>query len=300
MATIYGPSTLGEVDNQITFNDFTTYPIYRLKQRAPQRRELREFDLDIPESLGIADWESFIGKEYYILQGTMYPIDETTWRQGREALQKLSSLTVEQADASSDFGYVPYSWDTENGDTRTINMKILYVDLPESTATGLKQPYRLFCKIKYPVMFGAAVSAQIGGAGSITSGSSALSFTLPHALGLTTYSSNGSVTNLGPLAAWPTFEVIGPVSNPVITNSTTGQHIKLNVNLSSSSDTLIITYSQDQLNITLDGNSVLNNLTSDSTLFTIVPGINNLTFTGDTVGAGAFATVAFNSPYPLS
>lgn len=300
MATIYGLSTIGEADNQITFNNYQTYPIFRLKQRAPQRRELREFDIDIPEAMGVVDFESFIGKVTYILSGTMYPIDETTWRQGREALQKLASLTFEQADANASFGYVPYTWLTESGDSRTIFMKVMYVDMPESTATGLKQPFRLFCKIENPVVFGGIQSATLGSSTATTSGSSALPFTLPHAVGLTSYSSNGTVTNGGSMAAWPTMTIFGPVTNPVILNTTTGKFVKVNVNVPTSGDVLIIAYSQSGQTITLNGNSVASNLTSDSTLFTIAPGITSLTFTGDTVGSGAYATVAFNSTYPLS
>lgn len=59
--TIFDESTLGTSNNQITFNDDNGTIYYRLKNRVPQRREIREFDIPLQENTGIADFQTFIG-----------------------------------------------------------------------------------------------------------------------------------------------------------------------------------------------------------------------------------------------
>lgn len=298
--SIFESSTLGTSSNQIVFNDETGNPYFRITRRAATRRDLREFDIPLPEHTGAADYQSFIGKMYFVIEGTMYPDNENSFHSGREALRALASLDIEQGDADSDDGYVTYVFPDANGN-RQIHVKVMYVDIPESTRLGLKQPFRLLCKIKYPVIFASsATTATIGDSSATTSGSSNLPWVLPKVIGKTTYSSNGSVTNDGDIGTYPSFVITGPISRPRITNSTTSEYLEVDVNLATASDTLIINYDQDSVDITQAGNTKLDKLTSGSTLFKIRPGTNNLTLTGDTVGSGANATVSIRSAWPLS
>jgi hypothetical protein len=269
----------------------------------PQRRELRSFDVDLPESLGVADFEMFIGKTFYVLGGIMYPQDETSFNVGRNALKALGSLTIEQADTGADMGYVPYAWTelTANGlVNKHINMKVLYSDVPESTRNGLKQPFTLYCKIKDPAIFGDAVTFSIGNNTSVTTGSSGLSFGLPHGLGSSTNSSGGSTVNPGNMPAWGNFTIYGPVTNPVITNNTTGKSMRVNVVLPTTSDSININWTSDSNTITQAGNSIMSLLTSTSSWLTLVPGTNNLTFSSDSIGSGAYATCTYNPQWSLS
>lgn len=299
--SIYRESELGTSNNSITFNELGVYPYYRMKQRQPTRREITEFDIKLPEGIGDADYQTHIGKTYLILAGTMYPKDEATYDEGRRLLRKLASLEIQQADADSDAGYVPYKWTESEGIDKQLFVKVLYVDLPESSSNGLKQPFRLLCKIKYPVIFGqTTVTATLGSSTATTSGSSNLPFTLPRAIGLTTYSSNGSFNNAGDTPTFPTITVFGPISTPRVTNSTTGEYIEVATSLATASDSLIINYDADTLSITVAGNTVMSSLTSTSTLFKLRSGINNLSLTGATVGTGAYATVAALPAWSLS
>lgn len=291
--SIYRSSTLGTSSNQIIFNQLGTYPYYRMKQRQATRRELVEFDIKLPEGIGDADYQTHIGKTYLILAGTMYPKDEATYDEGRRLLRKLASLEIQQADSDSDAGYVPYKWLESEGINKQLFLKVLYVDIPESSSNGLKQPFRLLCKIKYPVIFGQdTISTLLGDSTATTSGTSNLSFTLPRAIGLTTYTSNGTLTNIGDTPTYPTITVFGPITTPRVTNSTTGEYIEVTTNLGSSSDSLIITYDSDTVSITVAGNSVMSSLTSGSTLFKLRAGTNNLSLSGATVGSGAYASVS--------
>lgn len=298
---IYSSFTLGTTNNQISFNDSSSSPYFRVKRRVPTRRDLREFDIVLPETSGIADYQSFLGKMYLLIEGTMYPRSTTEYDTGRKTLRKLASLDIQQADADSDDGYVPLKWSESDGYNKMLNVKVMYADIPEDSRNGLKQPFRLLCKIKHPIILGQnTISAQIGDASATTSGSSDLPWTLPIVVGVTTYSSNGTLTNAGDLGAYPTITIYGPVNRPKITNSTISKYIEVDVNLASSSDSLIITYDKDSVDITQAGNSKLANLTNGSELFKIESGTNNLTLTGSSVGSGAYATVSIYPTWPMS
>jgi len=300
MSAVYEPTwTLGTSSNLLSFNVTNSDPFFRLKNFITTRRQLKEFDIDIPESLGIADFESFIGKMYVVLDGVMYPKTAATYETGKQQLRKVSSIVVAQLDTNSDAGYVPLKF--QGTVPQQINLKVEYVDLPGSTRNGLKQPFRMFCKIKYPVIFAqAATSFTIGNSSASISGNSYLPWVLPKVIGATTYSSNGAITNGGDLATYPSFVINGPINLPRITNTNTGEYIELNYNLATSGDNIVVNYDQDTLSVTKSGNSVLNTLTSGSTLFKIRPGTVNLTLTGSSVGSGAFASGSINSAWPLS
>jgi hypothetical protein len=298
--SIFRQSTLGTANNQITFNQLGAYPYYRMTSKTLTRRELVEYDIKIPETMGVADFQTLEGKAYLLLSGTMYPKDEPTYDSGKRALRKLASLPIEQADASSDSGYVPYTYTESDGIAKTINVKVLYVDLPENSRNGLKQPFRLFTKIKYPVILGPQTSITIGSSTASTSGSSNLPFALPLAIGLTTYSSTGAFTNIGDTPTYPAMVIYGPITTPRITNATTGQFIEVGVSLPTSSDSLAISYDSDSRDISVAGNTVESKLTSASTLFKLNSGITQLTLSGATVGTGAYASLAASPAWALS
>lgn len=301
MGYVYEQSSIGTGANQVIFNSFTIYPVYRMKQRAVTKREIEEFDIKLPEGTGDADFQTFIGKSYFVIQGTMFGKDRVSFDAGKRALRKLASLDVSQADALSDQGYAPYKWSDADYD-KQLFVKVMYADVPESSSNGGRMPFRLLCKVKYPVIFSQVAStAVIGSATATTSGTSNLPFTLPRAIGLTSYSSSGTVVNNGDMPTYPQSIVItGPITTPRITNSTTGKYIELTVNLTTTGDTVIITYDQDSLSITQGGVSVLNQLTAASTFFKLSPGNNTLTLTGATVGSGATASISCLSAWPLS
>jgi hypothetical protein len=288
--------------------------------RTPTKRELREFDIDLPESSGVADFETFIGKEYLILAGTMYPGsgDEVDFWSGRRALKKLASLEYEQNDPNSDQGYVPYSWIEDI--PKQLFVKVLYVNVPEQTSLGIVQPFSILCKIKYPVVFSvtpvqadmligvstsvsagmhipAQIPAQIG---SSTQAIGVVPFIVPVILGATPGTASVLLNNYGDLASYPTFVINGPIFNPKITNNSTGEYIGLNINLGAG-QSAIIQYDQDSApSLSANGINVYGDLTQGSTLFKIKPGNVALTLTGSSVGQGANASVSFSPAYPYS
>ena len=315
--SIYDSSTIGTAGNLIRFNDDTGTPYYRMRSRTPSRRELREFEAVLPEGSGINDTTSYIGKMYMVLEGTMYPDDENGFHEGREALRRLASLEVSQDDANSDNGYVLYKWDENVG--KQLPVKVLYADMSENTRFGIKQPFRLLCKIKYPAIqsqqvktqaLGIRTVSQLGGLQipaavsmsipSTTGGTTYFPMTFPVVIGGTTSEGQTAVTNDGDLDTWPTIVIYGPVSKPKITNVTSGEFMELDINLASSSDSAIIAYDQDSLSVVASGVNVYGKLTTGSSLFKIKPGSNDLTFTGATLGVGSQAIINWRDSWPLS
>lgn len=297
--SIYDSSTIGTAGNLIRFNDDSGTPYFRMRSRTPSRRELREFEAVLPEGSGVNDTTSFIGKMYMVLEGTMYPDDENGFHEGRETLRKLASLEVSQDDTDSDVGYVPYKWDENVG--KQLFLKVMYADMSENTRFGIKQPFRLLCKIKYPVITSQdSKSVDLRLVDTVPGGGAAFPVQFPVMFGASSSQGQGSLTNDGDIGAWPSMVIYGPIQRPKITNVTTGQSIELDVNLASGSDTCIVNYDQDSLEISASNVNKYGKLTTDSVLFKIEPGQNDLTLTGQSIGSGAYATVSFNDSWPIS
>lgn len=300
--SIFDTATLGTANNQLTFNDYASFPIYRVQSRRPQQRQVRELDIPIPFESGISDFETLIGRTAYIIEGKMYPSNESDHSTGLSALRKLANLDFAQADADSDDGYVPYVW-SEDGDLRQLFLKVVYVDMREDTRQGLIQPFRLVCKVKDPTIYGSPIkSASTQGSDPTVGGGEAVyAFPYPVIFGASTYSVSSSAINSGDIPVYPASIVVhGPINNPKITNAATGEYLQINENLASSANILTITYDKDSLSIDIDGNSVLSSVATGSTYFKIEPGQNDISLDGTSIGSGAYVVVNFYNGYALS
>jgi hypothetical protein len=299
---IYDSSSLGTTANRVTFNAYTTFPVYRVRSRMPMRRQIRELDIPIPFESGISDFETLEGQSVYVIEGTMYPGTEAQYDAGIQALRSVASLEIAQDDNLSDRGYVPYIFADASGN-KQIFMKVLYVDIREDTRQGLVQPFRLICKVKDPTIFGGTMkTASTQGSDPTTvSGDAVYDFPYPVVYGASTYSTSSIATNNGDLATYPaSIQVYGPINTPTITNTTTGESITVSTNLSTASNILTLTYDKDTLTVDVDGNSVLGNVTATSTFFKLQPGANIITLTGASFSSGAYVVVNYYDAWPLS
>jgi hypothetical protein len=300
--SIYAESTLGTDTNQIQFNVFTAFPIYRVVSRQPQQRQIRDFDLPVPFESGISDFETLIGKTAYVIEGVMYPGDESGYDSGLAKLRKLANLDIEQADPLADDGYVPYVF-SEFTQDKQIFMKVLYVDIPENTRKGLVQPFRLVCKIKDPTIYGATLKQANTGAAdfSAATGAAGYPFGYPIGFGSSTTTVSIDADNLGDTAIYPVgISIFGPVNNPKVTNSATGEYIQVNCNLATAANNLVIQYDKDSLRVELDGISQLQNVTSGSSYFKLQPGSNIIQLTGSSIASGSYTITSFYDGYSLS
>ena len=300
---IYDQSYIGTASNRVTFNDFDGgTPIIRVISRAPQQRAIRDLDIPVPFENGISDFETLTGKYAYVIEGVMYPGNESQFDSGIAKLRKVASLEIAQDDATSDQGYVPYSW-TEFVQNKQVFVKVLYVDIREDTRKGLVQPFRLICKIKDPTIYSEELFIASTGNGyfSTASGSAIHSFEYPIVYGATTSSVSADALNQGDLPTFPvSINIFGPVNSPKITNTKTGEFIEVSTNLASVANQLVIAYDKDSLSVERDGVNQLSKVTSASTFFKIEPGENTFQLTGSSISGDAYATVSYYSAWPLS
>jgi hypothetical protein len=299
--SLYEKATIGTSTNQVVFNDTTAKPYFRVQSRAPQRRDIRELDIPIPYESGIADYRTYIGETNYVIRGTMYPGSELESDSGLEKLRKLASLDYSQSDTNADDGYVPYLWQ-EALRKKQLFVKVLYVNVTDNTRQGLIKDFEIYCKIKDPTIYSEEqVFTTIEADPTGTTGSAVYSFEYPIAYGASYYSVSSDAYNYGDVAVYPLgINVYGPVTNPVVVNAGTGEHIGFTgVTLSNSSNMLSISYDKDSLSVTQDGNSIFSKVTGDSTYFKLRPGSNLLTLTGSSISTGAYLTMTFRSGWPL-
>lgn len=300
---IYDPSILGAPGNQVVFNDDSAGvdPYYRVQRRRPQNRDVRNFDTPLPEDNGIADFKTLLGRTDYILDGKMYPSNQSFYEQGRRALRMVADVKNNQEDPLTDQGYVPYQWD-ETDQPKRMMVKVLFVDLVEDTQYGLVQPFRIYCKVKHPIIQGTVLRiADTGAQPGVIVGFVGYPLEYPALIGKNFYEISSTATNEGDIAAYPESIIItGPVNRPRFTNATTGDFIEVDVNLASTDDQLVMAYDQDSISITLNGVSVFNKLSADSTLFQVPPGPNNFILSGSSIGTGASAVISFYDAFPLS
>lgn len=302
--SIYSIATLGQPDNMVTFNNYTTNPVFRAQSRAPSSFQVRQDNIPIPFESGISDFNTLIGETIYQIEGTMYPQDEASYDAGIAALRAACSLDLEQNDTfNTDEGYVPYTWGEAGGNQKTLFVKPIYVHLVENTRQGYVQPFTIFCKVKDPVIYGGtlklASTAQQNAA--ITTGSAAYAFTYPVLYGASLFTVSADANNKGTLPAYPfSIDVYGPINTPKIVNTKTGQFIQVNNTLNSITDNLHIVYTKDKLIVTINGISAVSNVSTSSTYFKIQPGVNTIQLTGNTIGTGSYAVVSYRDSSALA
>lgn len=232
----------------------------------------------------------------------MYPGGESEYDDGLRRLRKLASLEIQQEDVLSDEGYVPYVF-TEMMRNKQIFLKVLYVDLPESTRKGLVQPFRLVCKIKDPNIYSETLHQASTEPADFTtaSGTAIHAFSFPIVYGASTASVSVDALNIGDVPTYPiSINIHGPVNSPKITNTTTGEYIEVSVNLASTANELVIAYDKDSLSVERDGVPVLNQVTATSTYFKLEPGSNIMQLTGSSISDDAYATVSYYDSWSLS
>jgi len=290
----------------VYFNDFTNQynnvdVVFRVKNRAPRRPDIRELDIPIPFENGIADFKTLLGQYGYIIDGTMYPGGDAGSEAGLAKLRKVCSLELNQADVTTDSGYVPYQYSEFTSD-KQVMVKPLYVQIVESSRMGLVQDFRIICKIKDPTIFSATLNQASTQAAdfSAATGTAIFPFTFPIIFGSSTSSVSIDAINNGDLPAYPvTIQIHGPVNVPKITNTTTGEYIEVDVNLATVDNVLAISYDKDTLSVTVDGVSQISKVSTDSTYWKLQPGSNVISLTGSSISDDAYATVSYRSAWPL-
>ncbi len=81
--------------------------------------------------------------------------------------------------------------------------------------------------------------------------------------------------NDGNTYVWPTITISGKVTSPTVSNQTTGEILALKYAATDSDTIVFITYNRE---VTLNGNSGIDNNLTSSQYWRLVPGLNELIF----------------------
>lgn len=102
-------------------------------------------------------------------------------------------------------------------------------------------------------------------------------------------------TNSGDVVIYPQVRIVGPVTNPIITNLTSNKFVRINVTTTGATDELII--DMKTRTVTLNGGNILSYRTLDSKWWGLELGTNNLQFTSGSSSDVNFATVRYRNGY---
>lgn len=144
-----------------------------------------------------------------------------------------------------------------------------------------------------PMIFGA--SQQVSSAISPPSGGG---YVVPMIVPYISAASTGGSTvinNAGSETAWPVVTLTGPLSNPVLTNTTTGKVLQLSPYSIATGDQVII--DMDAHTITLNGASLISTKTATSDWWGLVTGNNTVTVTTTSSSDTGSAVFTYNAPF---
>lgn len=110
----------------------------------------------------------------------------------------------------------------------------------------------------------------------------------------TSVSGDGLATNDGTEASWPVVRITGPVTDPSITNVTTGQTVTWNGTLAAGEYVVIDMSAQSAL---LMGQVDYTGRLSPDEFWAVHPGDNLIAFRGSSTGPGTQAEIQFRSAY---
>lgn len=103
-----------------------------------------------------------------------------------------------------------------------------------------------------------------------------------------------TITNSGNTTTYPLITINGPMTNPTISNNSTGQYITVNTTLQASDVLVIDLYDKT---ITLNNSTARNLLAGNSQWFGADPGVTNFQFTGTGYSDSTAATVTYRSAF---
>ena len=87
----------------------------------------------------------------------------------------------------------------------------------------------------------------------------------------------GNVNNLGNARAFPLIYIVGPITNPIIQNTTTGKFMRLNLTLTAAEQIIIDTYPSARTILKNGNQSMISSKSDNSTFWWLNPGVNVIT-----------------------
>lgn len=138
-----------------------------------------------------------------------------------------------------------------------------------------------------------------GATPAITGTPTPVPLTIPWTVGAAAINSTLSITNAGTWRAYPIITAVGPITDLIITNTTTGDKIALNDAIGSG-DTWVFDLSYGRKTVTdQDDVNHIATVTADSSLATwaLEPGANSISVTGSLTGSTSSVSIIYYTRY---
>lgn len=157
--------------------------------------------------------------------------------------------------------------------------------------------YQVMLRAADPILY-SQVESQSSTTGAPSS-SGGIPFPIPFPIPFGSGVVGGSVaaTNAGNAPGHPRIQIVGPITSPAVTNTTTGEAIYLDGLVVTSAQTLIIE-TKPTRSVTVSGVSVAGSIRwADSTYPSLAPGANVIQFTGGGTSGATTMTVFWRNSY---
>lgn len=295
----YTYTITNKTGDSFKINDFVTDPLnfIALQQYPDMDIDVKNNEQNLDGQHGIWDFFSYFGKRRISFNGVIIGEDEAEAETLRSQIIRVLALPLQPE--TDDDGYVTISWVDALSISWSIQAKI---DRAPKFNRSMRQNYRLDFLLSFksadPFILSSDSTDTEGVRGYITYGV-LFPIELPATMG-TVKSNELEVDNDGNIYAHTVIRLYGEsggaITNPTITNNTTGKFFTIDTIISGASNYIEID-SKEGTVLDQDGNDLSAYINEASEFILLKPGANDLLYTADDgirTPAGVFAVV-FNS-----
>lgn len=268
----------------LTFNDHTTDPskIYALQSYPTISKAIKNTEVERDGQNNFWDFFSYYGKLTFNFTGIMVANSLADLEEMKLEMLKVFGLPLQPTDTND--GYVTMEWTDDAGINKTVQVKLVNdIQFDRGLKVHYKMSFILQLKAKTNYIYDSASLTTVSGVRAwYQAGGILLSTLLPF-----TWNPNWQnavsvpVTGAG---AFPIIKIFGEdqqvLQNPTITNTTTGEVFKINMNLTGSTSWIEI---DTELGTIKDqaGSDISSFVDPDSAFINLVTGVNTLLYTSD-------------------
>lgn len=264
-------------------NDHVTDPLnfLALQQYPDMDIDVKNSELPLDGQHGIWDFFSFFGKRRIAFSGVIIGEDEESCEEQKNLVNSVLALPTQPEDDND--GYVTISWTDATGAVWSIQGKI---DRAPKFSRNMKQTYMLDFLISFksadPFILSADIIDEDGIRGYFAYGVK-FPIELPALMGYVAI--NGlPVDNDGSIYAQTVIRIYGEaggdITNPTITNQTTGKVFKVNTTISGTSEYIEID-SKEGTVVNEAGDDLSGDIDEASEFILLKPGVNEIVYSSD-------------------